>query len=181
MVVVSSSHLQGLGLELKLELGGLGLRLSLMFTRSKSPTSTFHYSLLLANRVLLLGVRVHFMVLLMLRVRINFVVLLMLMGVHLLVLLMLRVRVHFWVLLMWLVGVHFVMLLVLPMRVHLVVLLMWLQLVACGVGQYRLKQVRRLTRLISGRVHEGGSGLRLGMLLLDFGCFSRVRDFCTLL
>lgn len=32
MVVVSRCHLQSLGLELKLELGGLRLRLSLMFT-----------------------------------------------------------------------------------------------------------------------------------------------------
>lgn len=66
MVVVGRCHLQSLGLELKLELGGLRLRLSLMFTGAKRPTSTFHHSLLLANRVLLLGMRVHFMVLLML-------------------------------------------------------------------------------------------------------------------
>lgn len=32
VVVVSRCHLQGLGLELKLELGGLGLGLALMFT-----------------------------------------------------------------------------------------------------------------------------------------------------
>lgn len=95
---------------------------------------------------------------------------------------------------MWLVGVHFVMLLVLPMRVHfvvlllvllvrihLVVLLMRLQLVAGGVGQHGLEQVWWLTGLIGGRVHEGGSSLRLGMLLLDFRCFPRVRDFSALL
>lgn len=65
VVVVSRSHFQSLGLELKLELGGLGLRLCLVFAGAKSPTSTFHYSLLLTNRVLLLlGMRVHFMVLL---------------------------------------------------------------------------------------------------------------------
>lgn len=67
MVVVSCCHLQSLGLQLKLELSGLGLRLCLMFTGANSPTSTFHYSLLLANRVLLLlGMSIHFMVLLML-------------------------------------------------------------------------------------------------------------------
>lgn len=67
VVVVSRCYLQSLGLQLKLELGGLGLRLRLVFTRAKSPTSIIHYSLLLANRVLLLlGERVHFMVLLML-------------------------------------------------------------------------------------------------------------------
>lgn len=67
MVVVSRCYLQSLGLQLKLELGGLGLRLRLVFTRAKSPTSTFHYSLLLVNSVLLLlGMRIHFMVLLML-------------------------------------------------------------------------------------------------------------------
>lgn len=91
MVVVSRRHLQSLGLELKLELGGLGLRLSLVFTGAKCPTGTFHYSLLLANRVLLLlGMRVHFMVLLMLRVGVHFWVLLMRlvlpMRVHLVVL-----------------------------------------------------------------------------------------------
>lgn len=88
---MSRRHLQSLGLELKLELGGLGLRLSLVFTGAKCPTGTFHYSLLLANRVLLLlGMRVHFMVLLMLRVGVHFWVLLMRlvlpMRVHLVVL-----------------------------------------------------------------------------------------------
>lgn len=131
--------------------------------------------------MLLLGMRVHFMVLLMLRMRINFVVLLMRMGVHLLVLLMLRVGVHFRVLLMRLVGVHFVMLLVWPMRVHLVVLLVRLQLVAGGVGQHGLEQVWRLAGLVSGRVHEGRSSLRLRMLLLDFRGFPGIRDFGTLL
>lgn len=100
----------------------------------------------------------------------------MLMGVHLLVLLMLRMGVHFLVLLMRLV---------LPMRVHFVVLLlmllMWLQFVAGGVGQHRLEQVWRLTGLIGGRVHEGGTSLRLGMLLLDFWRFPRIRDFGALL
>lgn len=115
-------------------------------------------------------------------------VLLMLMGVHLPVLLMLRERVHFRVLLMRLVGVHFVMLLVLSMRVHfvvrvllvgvhLMVLLVGFKLVASGVGQHRLEQVGWLTGLVSGRVHEGRSRLRLGMLLLDLRCFPRVRDF----
>lgn len=66
VVVVSGCHLQSLGLELKLKLGGLGLRLSLVFARAECPSSAFHYSLLLANRVLLLGMRIHFMVLLML-------------------------------------------------------------------------------------------------------------------
>lgn len=134
------------------------------------------------------------MVLLVLRMRINFVVLLMLMGVHLLVLLVLWVGVHFWVLLMWLVGVHFVMLLVLPMRVHfvvlllmllvgihLVVLLVWLKFVAGGVGQHGLEQVWWLTGLVSGRVHEGGSSLRLGVLLLNFRCFPGIGDFGALL
>lgn len=120
--------------------------------------------------------------------------LLMLMGVHLLVLLMLRVGVHFRVLLMRLVGVHFVMLLVLSMRVHfvvllrvllvgihLMVLLVGLELVASGVGQHGLEQMGRLTGLVSGRVHEGRSGLRLGMLLLNLWCFPRVGDFRALL
>lgn len=48
VVVVSCCHLQSLGLELKLKLGGLGLRRRLMFTRDKRPTGTFHHSLLLA-------------------------------------------------------------------------------------------------------------------------------------
>lgn len=183
VVVVSRCHLQSLGLELKLELGGLGLRLRLVFTGAQSATGAFHHSLLLADRVLLLllGVRVHFMVLLVLRVGIDFMVLLMLMGVHLLVLLMLRVGVHFRVLLMRLVGVHLVVLLVLPVRVHFVVLLMGLQLVAGGVGQHRLEQVRRLAGLVGGGVHEGGGGLRLGMLLLDFRRFPRVWDLRALL
>lgn len=96
-------------------------------------------------------------------------VLLMLVGVHLLVLLVLRM------------GVHFVMLLVLPMRVHLVVLWMGLHLVAGGVRQHRLEQMWWLTRLIGGRVHQGRSSLRLGMLLLDLRCFPWIRDFCMLL
>lgn len=122
------------------------------------------------------------------------VVLLMLMGVHLLVLLVLRVGVHFRVLLMRLMGVHFVMLLVLPMRIHfvvllrmllvgihLMVLLVRLKLVASGVGQHGLEQVRRLAGLVSGGVHQGRSGLRLGMLLLNLWCFPRVRDLRALL
>lgn len=105
----------------------------------------------------------------------------MLTGFHFLVLLMLRVGLHFRVLLMWLVGVHFVMLLVWPMRIHLVVLRVRLQLVSGGVGQHGLEQVRRLTGLISGRVHEGHSGWSLGMLLLDFWCFPREGDFSPIL
>lgn len=81
---MSRCHLQSLGLELKLELGGLGLRLTLMFTRAKCPTSTFHYSLLLANGVLLLlGMRVHFVMLLVLPMRVHFVVLLLMLLVRL--------------------------------------------------------------------------------------------------
>lgn len=47
MIVVSCRDLQSLGLKLKLELSGLGLRL--MFTCSKCSTSAFHDSLLLAH------------------------------------------------------------------------------------------------------------------------------------
>lgn len=47
VIVVSCCHLQSLGLELKLELSGLGLRL--MLTGAKCSTSAFHYSLLLAH------------------------------------------------------------------------------------------------------------------------------------
>lgn len=125
VIVVGGRHFQSLGLQLKLELGGLRLGLTRMFTGAQSPTGTFHHSLLLANRVLLLlAMGVHFVVLLVLRVRIDFVVLRMLMGVHFLVLLMLRV------------GIHFLVLLVLAMGVHLVVRLMRLKLVAGGVGQH---------------------------------------------
>lgn len=66
-------------------------------------------------------------------------------------------------------------------RIHLMVLLMRLQFVAGGVRQHRLKQVRWLTGLIGGRVHEGGGSLRLGMLLLDFRRFPGIRDFGALL
>lgn len=64
VVVVSRRHLQSLGLKLKLELSGLGL--GLMLACSECSTSAFHYCLLLAQRVLLLGMGVHFMVLWML-------------------------------------------------------------------------------------------------------------------
>lgn len=109
------------------------------------------------------------MVLLVLRMGIDFVVLRVLMGVHLLVLLVLGV------------GVHFGVLLMLPVRFHLVVLLlMRLQLVARGVGQHRLEQVRRLTGLVGRRVHQGLT-LGLRMLLLEFGSFPRIWDFGALL
>lgn len=113
MVVVSRRHFQSLRLELKLKLSGLGLRRSLMFSRAQSPSSALHYSLLLANRVLLLGMRVHLVVL-------------MLKWLHLGMLLVLRMGIHFCMLLMWLMGVHFVVLRVLSMGVHLVMLLMGL-------------------------------------------------------
>lgn len=80
------------------------------------------------------------------------------------------------------VRVHLVvLLLMLLVRVHLVVLLMGLEFVAGGVRQHRLEQVRRLTGLISRRVHEGGSSLGLGMLLLDFRGFPGIWDFSPLL
>lgn len=118
-----------------------------MFTRAERPAATFHHSLLLADRVLLLlGMRVHFVVLLVLPKRVHLVVLL----------------------------------LVLLVRIHLVVLLlMRLQFVAGGVGQHRLEQVGRLTGLVGGRVHEGGGSL--GMLLLDFRRFPRIRNLSALL
>lgn len=133
MVVVGGCHFQRLRLQLKLELGGLRLGLSLVFTGAQSPAGSFHHRLLLADGVLLLAMGVHFMVLLVLRVRVYFVVLRVLMGVHFLVLLMLRVGVHFRMLMRG-EGIHFVVLLVLAVGVHLVVRLMGLQLVAGGVG-----------------------------------------------
>ncbi|TNN54291.1 hypothetical protein EYF80_035519 [Liparis tanakae] len=167
VVVVRRRHLQGLRLELQLQLRGLGLGLTLVLTGAERPASAFHDGLLLADRVLLLGVGVHFMVLLVLRV-----------GVHLRVLLMWLMGVHLVVLLVLLMRVHLVVLLVLLVRVHLVVLL---QLAAGGVRQHGLQQVRRLAGLIGGGVHEGAGRLRLGMLLLDFRCFPGVRDFGALL
>lgn len=100
MVVVGRRHLQGLGLKLQLQLGSLGLGRRLMLAGDQRPTRALHHGLLAAQRVLLLRVRVHFMVLVGMRV--DLVVLLMLMGVH------------FRVLLMGLVGVHLVVLLVRP-------------------------------------------------------------------
>lgn len=90
-------------------------------------------------------------------------------GVLLLLLLMLRV------------GVHFMVLLVLPMRVHLVVLRMSLQFVARRVGQHGLQEVRGLVGLIAGGVQERRGALRLRMLRLDLGRFTRVGDFGALL
>lgn len=66
VVVVSCCHLQSLRLQLQLELGGLRLRGSLVFTRAKSGAGTLHHGLLLADGVLLLRVRVHLMMLLVL-------------------------------------------------------------------------------------------------------------------
>lgn len=154
-----------------------------MFVGAQSPAGALHYGLLLADGVLLLlAVGLHLMVLLVLRVRVHFVVLRVLMGVHFLVLLMLRVGVHFRVLLMRGEGIHFVVLLVLAVGVHLVVRLMGLQLVAGGVRQHRLEQVRRLAGLIRRGVHEGHGGLGLRvLLLLQLRRFPRIRDLGALL
>lgn len=142
-----------------------------MFAGDQRPTGALHYSLLAAQGVLLLRVRVNFVVLV--GVRVDLMVLLMLMGVHL------------WVLLKGLVGIHLVVLLVRPVRVHLVVLLVGLQLVASGVGEHRLEHVRRLSGLVGWGIHDGCGScrLRLGvlLLLLHLGRLAGIRDLGALL
>lgn len=56
MVVVGRCHLQGLGLELQLQLGGLGLGRRLMLAGDQRPASALHHGLLAAQWVLLLRV-----------------------------------------------------------------------------------------------------------------------------
>lgn len=63
VVVVGRRHFQGLGLELQLQLCGLGLGRRLMLAGDQCPATSLHHSLLAAQWMLLLRVRVHFMVL----------------------------------------------------------------------------------------------------------------------